>query len=156
MTNKNTAAKFLYPTAVIFMLVAGNIDAMHNEKSATMRLAEKATFLTVKPIKVNEVKLTTVEGGIDVLVVNGGPGKISIPVNYKFAQDLHEFNSEENESSPIYFSDYKSALSIANAHNEGNRIKLRTIAKDLADQIACVSDIIAVNADNAAKYNDED
>jgi len=157
MNTKNTAARKLFIGADIFTLKQVDVDDNHVRKDKENRIEVKATLVTPKVIHVNEVKGVKGMGGQDIIIVNGGENKISIPANYQFVEDAKNFDIEKsNESRPQFFADHKSAVEIANAHNTGELIRLQIIKEDLESQIKALKDVINANVAQSGLYSNED
>jgi hypothetical protein len=154
---KNNAARVLFVGAKVFNLVSAKVDAGHKAKGSELRIEIPAMIHTTKCTVVNEVKLQKGPGGMDLLHVNGGPDKVTIPCNYEFGSDKTAFESSKvEEGNPVFFASFADACNIANAANEAELIRLKLIRDDLNAQINAISSAMKANEDAKQLHNEDE
>lgn len=155
-SNKNDAARRLFLGSKVWTLVKTDVDSNHKAKDKDCRIEVKATMFMPRGIEVNELKSTTGAGGKQIIVVNGGANEIRIPHNYQLIDEVRKFKSEENtETNPSYFDVLNAAVGVANAHNEGEIIRLTLIIDDAIAQRNCIKEAVKANNDAVAACKED-
>lgn len=124
----------------------------HKNTPEELAIKVPAKIATIKSIEVNTIRKMKIEGGVDVVVVNGGPKEVTIGAAEKIIEKASDY-SEKSEGK-AWFGNYDAVNQICNAQNRAEAARLREIAKALnaeADQLDAVCD---ANDRAAAAYKE--
>ena len=146
--------------AHVHQIKVANVDDNHKTKNADDRIGKQAIMATVNSIQVRNIQVGKVAGDVDVIFVNEGKQKnpttgLTLGMHSTFVGRDEQYPGEVTEED-VVFSDYKTAVEIANATNIAERQRLRSIITDLEKQVAAIDRVIEVNIAAEAGYSTED
>lgn len=154
----------LFPGGYIFTMVSATVDQNRSKKSDDILIKNSATVLTSKSIKVNQLKLKEVAGGVSVLEVNGGGVngmEFGSHESLGFKEggfgevDLSGGKTIDGEKNRMFTADPAEVNKTANAWNASEAARLRKIKIDLEDQIKFIEGVIEANNNAAEAYSCE-
>jgi hypothetical protein len=140
----------------IHSIVSTSVDAGYRAKSDEEKINVQAKLYTVKTVNVNSLKLAKAEGGVDVVIVNGGEEGLTLPCTHEFVTKADQVATSTDGVTGKWFGEYAVCADFCNAMNGAEKARLEKIMKDLQGQIGCLTDVISANNQKREVYNFED
>lgn len=137
----------------IHTIETAKVDLSHGNKPEELQIKTPATLATIKSVTVNTMRLMKVEGGIEVVVINGGEREVKIGAAEKLIKKSSDYISEHNK--PQWFGNHKTAVELCNVSNRGEINRLESIKNDLENQITALKDINSANERMLAAFSED-
>lgn len=154
----------LFPGSYIFTVTSALVDTERKNKSDDMKIVKQAVALTTKNIKINQLKLKEIAGGVSVLEVNGG-GANGLEFGAHEQLGLKSLNlgdvdlsagKIDGEKKKMFTTDIREVVKTANAFNASEVFRLKKITEDLKGQISFLEGVIEANNAAVETFSEEE
>lgn len=137
----------------VHMLETSQLDPSYKLKEESHSIKKPAILCTIKSIKVNTLRKTTLPGGVEAVVINGGEKELSIGLNEEIIMSASKF--PESGEKKAFFGSYRAANDLANAANRNEITRLKAIVDDCNAQIEALEGVVDANERALSVYAEE-
>lgn len=137
----------------IHMIESSEVDPSYKSKEEAVSIKVPAVLHTIKSIRVNTLRQTMLQGGVEAVVINGGEKELCIGLNEEIVTSASKFT--ENREKKAFFGEYKVANDICNAGNRSEIARLQEIVSYCKAQIDTLNGVIDANERAVTAYSGE-
>lgn len=137
----------------IHTIETANVDSNFKNKPEELQIKTPAVLATIKSVKVNTLRLMKIEGGVEVVVINGGEKEVKIGVREKLIAKSTDYISEYDK--PQWFGSHKVAVELCNVANRAEIERLTRVKEQLETEIQSLKDVNSANERMLAAFGEE-